>query len=182
MFKFGKRIATLLLTAAMTVASVTSAFAVNSPVSGKTYSDSTNSGFTTSGTTAKVTDLFSTSKSAVIASTITDTKTKKTYTVDAIETGTIKARYKKVCLVLNDTTQVKKQIAKSKSARKTKKIVIKAASGKKLTAAQFDEKAFKKFKGKIIVRKGAMTKKQFEELVKKLKSKRGGFKGKIIRK
>ena len=67
----------------------------------------------------------------------------------------------------------------SKKAKKTKKIVIKAADGQKVAASQFSKKAFKGFKGKIVVKKSAMTKKQFKKLVKKLR--KGGFKGKIVR-
>ena len=103
-----------------------------------------------------------------------------TYAVDVIGTGTITKKYKLVTLELTEKTKVGPSIAKTKKAKKTKKIVIKAADGQKLTASQFDKKAFKGFKGKIVVKKSAMTKKQFKKLVKKLR--KGGFKGKIIRK
>ena len=104
----------------------------------------------------------------------------KTYAVDVIGTGVITKKYKLVTLELNNQTKVGASVAKTKKAKKTKKIVIKAADGQKLTASQFDKKAFKGFKGKIVVKKSAMTKKQFKKLVKKLR--KGGFKGKIIRK
>ena len=81
---------------------------------------------------------------------------------------------------MNDKTKVGAKIVKSKNAKKTKKIVITATKGKKLNASQFNKKAFKGFKGKIIVKKSAMTKKQFKKLAKKLR--KGGFKGKIVRK
>ena len=71
------------------------------------------------------------------------------------------------------------KVAKTKSGKKTKKIVVKAAEGQKLTASQFDKKAFKGFKGKIVIRKSAMSKKEYNKLVKKLR--KDGFKGKITR-
>lgn len=176
MYKFGKKMAALLLTAVVAVSTVTSAFAVNSPVSGNSDSSTTVTGATTSDNTITVTGVTSTSKTATIPATVTSGN--KTYTVDNIATGTIAAKYSKVYLILNDTTTVSAKIAKSKKAKKTKKLVISAASGKKLTAAQFNKKAFKGFKGKITVKKSAMSKKQFKKLVKRLR--KGGFKGKIV--
>ncbi len=176
MYKFGKKIVTLLLTAAMAVSTVTSAFAINSPVTGNTVANSTVTAVTTGTDTVAVTDVQSTSNTAVITNTVT--KNGKTYTVNYIASGTIKAKYSKVYIILNNTTLVKAKIAKSKKARKTKKIVISAASGQKLNATQFNKKAFKGFKGKIVIKKSAMTKKQYKKLVKRLR--KGGFKGKIV--
>ncbi len=176
MYKFGKRIATLLLTATMAVSTAMGAFAAGSPVKGNSDSSTTVTAVTTSAATVAVTDVQSTTKTAVINNTVTVGG--KTYTVDIISTNTIKTKYNKVSLVMNSTTKVKAKIAKNKSAKKTKKIVIRAASGQKLTASQFNKKAFKGFKGKVYVRKSAMTKKQYNKLVKKLR--KGGFKGKTI--
>ena len=96
---------------------------------------------------------------------------------DVIKKGAIKDKYKKVTLVLSSKTKVGPQIINSKKAKKTKTVVIKAANGQKLTASQFDQKAFKGFKGKIIIDKKSMSKKEFKKLKKKLRQ--GGFKGKI---
>ena len=197
-----RKVSALMLTAAIAMGTVAPSFAANakSPVtpvqptqpttpvqptadpvgtavSGNDETTSTTITAVTIGdTTVAVTQ--ATSKDTIeIPATITASNG-KTYTVNVIKTGTITQKYLKATLILNNTTTVEAQIAKSKRARKTKKVVIKAAAGQKLTASQFDKKAFKKFKGKIVVKKSAMTKKQFRKLKKKLR--KGGFKGKIV--
>lgn len=95
-------------------------------------------------------------------------------TVLQIFANTIKAKYKTITLILNNTTKVEPKIAKIKKARKSKKLIIKAADGQKLKASQFDKKGFK---GTIVIKKSAMTRKQFRKLLRKLR--KGGFRGKI---
>ena len=192
MNKLMRKVSALMLTAAIAMGTVAPSFAANtsSPVTPVQPTDpvgtavsgneettaTTITAVTTGDTTVAVTQATSTD-TIVIPATITASNG-KTYTVDAIKTGTITEKYLKATLILNNTTKVEAQIAKNKQARKTKKVVIKAAAGQKLTASQFDKKAFKRFKGKIVVKKSAMTKKQFKKLVKKLR--KGGFKGKIV--
>ena len=177
MYKFGRKISALLLAAAVTVSAVVPAFAANSPVSGNAAGDTKVTAVTTSDKTVKVTDVSSTGDVAVIPATVTQNG--KTYAVDTIATNTIKDKYDKVYLVMNEKTKVEPKVAGTKKSKKTKKIVIKAAEGQMLTASQFDEEAFKGFKGKIVIKKSAMSKKEFKKLKKKLKE--GGFKGKITR-
>ena len=177
MKKFGKKISALILAAAVSISCVVPAFAANSPVSGNSDADTKVSAVTTSDKTCKVTDVTSTSDTAVIPAQVTSGG--KTYAVDVIATNTIKDKYSKGYMVMNSTTKVEPKVAKTKSGKKTKKIVVKAAEGQKLTASQFDKKAFKGFKGKIVIRKSAMSKKEYNKLVKKLR--KDGFKGKITR-
>ena len=177
MSKFGRKVAAFLLASAVAVSTVVPSFAANSPVSGNGDSNTTVSGIVQQDKTVAVDNVNSSSDTATIPASF---KVKDTnYAVSEIKSGTIKDKYKRVTLILNSSTQVKPQIAMSKKAKKTKKIVIKAADGQKLAASQFSKKAFKGFKGKIVVKKSAMTKKQFKKLVKKLR--KGGFKGKIVR-
>ena len=186
MSKLGRKVSALLLATSVVISTVVPAFAANSPTTGNTPTGtpvaatdgaSTVEGTTTSDTTAAVNKVSSTDKTAVIPNTIKANS--KDYLVDEIKTGTIKDKYNKVTMILNSTTKVDAQVAQSKKAKKTKKIVIQAADGQKLKAAKFNKKAFKGFKGKVVVKKSAMSKKEFNKLKKKLK--KGGFKGKISR-
>lgn len=177
MNKFGRKVSALLLAAAVAVSTVVPAFAANSPVSGNVDSNTTVAGTVQADNTVAVNKVTSTEKTATIPASITSSG--KTYNVSEIKTGTIQKKYDKVTLVLNSSTKVDSKIAKSKKAKKTKKIVVKAAAGQKLKASQFDKKAFNGLKGKVIVKKSAMTKKQYDKLVKKLR--KGGFNGKIVR-
>ena len=152
------------------------AWAATSPVNAPVGNITEVYGETTGGNTIAIEKVTSTGDTATIPATITTNG--KTYVVYEIKTGTIAKKYKKVTLIMNNKTKIEASVAKSKKAKKTKKIVIKAADGQKLTASQFDKKAFKGFKGKIVVKKSAMTKKQFKKMVKKLR--KGGFKGKIV--
>lgn len=172
MNKFKRNITALLVAASVILGVVTPVFAVNSPVSGKSNSNTTVSGTVQADNTVAVNGVTSTTKKATISNTVDG------HVVSSIETGTIGKKYDSVTLILNNTTKVKAKIAKSKKAKKTKKVVIKSAAGQKLTASQFDKKAFKGFKGKIVVKKSSMTKKQYNKLVKRLR--KGGFKGKIV--
>ncbi len=176
MNRFGRKVSALVLAAAVTVASVVPAFAANSPVSGKSDSSTTvNATVNKDGKSVTVKSISSTGKSATIPASVKSGG--KNYSVSEIKTNSIQKKYNKVTIVMNDKTKVDAKIVKSKNAKKTKKIVITATNGKKLNASQFNKKAFKGFKGKIIVKKSAMTKKQFKKLAKKLR--KGGFKGKI---
>lgn len=176
MNKIGRKVSALLLAAAVTAGTVFPAFAAGSPVEGNGDSNTTVSGITKEDGTVEVDEVTSTTDTATIPAEIESDG--KAYKVSVIKTGTFKARYKRATLVLNSDTKVEASIAKSKKAKKTKKFVIKAASGQKLKAKQFNKKAFKDFKGKIVVKKSAMSKKQFNKLKKKLI--KGGFKGKIV--
>lgn len=156
---------------------LSTARAADSPVTAPvTTDDTTVEGVTTGDKTVAITNVITNNDKVTIPEVVSTGG--KTYVVDEIGSGAIAKKYKQVTLILNENTKVKANIAKSKQAKKTKKIVIKAANGQKLTASQFDKKAFKGFKGKIVVKKSAMTKKQFKKMVKKLR--KGGFKGKIV--
>ena len=175
MSKFGRKVSALLLAAAVAVSTAVPAFAAGSPVSGKTGSDTTVYG-EVKNETVSIDKVVSKGKTAVVPGYVTSGD--KTYSVSEIKTGTITKKYNKVTLYLHSSAKVREQIAKNKNAKKTKKIVIEAV-GKKLKASHFSKKAFKGFKGKIIVKKSAMSKKEFKKLVKRLR--KGGFKGKIYR-
>jgi len=99
--------------------------------------------------------------------------------VNKISTGAVNDKtYDKITFELWNRTKVKKNVLKGK-AKKTKTVVItKTKKAHKLVAKRFNKKAFKGYKGKIIVKKFAMSKKQFKKLKKRLK--KGGFKGKIV--
>ena len=171
MSKFGRKVSALLLAAAVAVSTAVPAFAASSPVTGKTGSDTTVYG-EVKNDTVSVDKVVSKGKTAVVPGYVTSGD--KTYSVSEIKTK----KYNKVTLYLHSSAKVREQIAKNKNAKKTKKIVIEAV-GKKLKASHFSKKAFKGFKGKIIVKKSAMSKKEFKKLVKRLR--KGGFKGKIYR-
>lgn len=175
MSKFGRKVSALLLAAAVAVSTAVPAFAASSPVSGKTGSDTTVYGDVTNETVS-IDKVVSEGKTAVVPGDVTSGD--KTYSVSEIKTGAITKKYNKVTLYLHSSAKVREQIAKNKNAKKTKKIVIEAVD-KKLKASHFSKKAFKGFKGKIIVKKSAMSKKEFKKLVKRLR--KGGFKGKIYR-
>lgn len=172
MSKFGRKVSALLLAAAVAVSTAVPAFAASSPVSGKTDSDTTVYGDAEKDTVS-INKVVSEGKTAVVPGYVTSGD--KTYSVSEIKTGAITKKYNKVTLYLQSSTKVRKQIAKNANAKKTKKIVIEAV-GKKLKASQFSKKAFKGFKGKIIVKKSAMSKKEYKKLAKRLR--KGGFKGK----
>lgn len=188
MSKFGKKVSTLLLAAVIAVSSVIPAAAASSPTEGNDVEPDTKVTIEKKGTkvtavstgddTVKVTKVKSDEKKATVPASFTYDG--QTYTVESIETGAITKKYDKVTLILNDETKVRKKVAKSKKAKKTTKILIKAAKGTKLKASQFNKEAFKGFKGKIKVKARNMTKKEFKKLVKKLR--KGGFKGYIYRK
>ena len=177
MNKLARKVSALLLAAAVTVTTVVPAFAANSPVAGNGDSNTKVSGIVQTDNTVAIDNVTSTTEAATIPASVTSKD--KTYAVSEIKTDTIKTTYDRVTIVLNNFTKVRKSIALSKEAKKTKKIVIKAANGQRVTASQFSKKAFKGFKGKVVVKKSAMSKKQFRKLKKKLR--KGGFKGKIWR-
>ncbi len=178
MNRLGKKIAALVLAAVVAVSTVTCAFAANSPINGNMDSTTTFSGNNTSKNTMTITSVSSTTDVATIPSYVTIKGVQ--YYVTEIATGAINKTYDSVTIVMNSDTIISARIMKSKKARKTSRIVIRAASGKKLKASQFDMEAFKKYKGKIIVKKSAMSKKQFKQLKTWLFM--GGFKGTIKRK
>ena len=182
MYKFGKRLAALALAAAVAMSSsVFASSVINSPVSGTTNdSNSTVSGKAIS--TNQDTDIAkaqSKTDTLVIASIVK--KDTRTFKVTRINTGAVSGKkYKQIKIFCRSNVKFKKQVIKGKS-KKSKKLIITIASGqKKLKAANFDKKAFKGFKGQIIIKKKAMSKKQFNKLKAKLR--KGGFKGKITRK
>ena len=176
MSKFGRKVSALLLAAAVAVSTAVPAFAASSPISGKTGSDTTVYG-EVKNETVSIDKVVSKEKTAVVPGYVTSGD--KTYSVDEIKTGAITKKYNKVTLYLHSSTKVREQIAKNTNAKKTNKIVIGAVDGEKLKASQFSKKAFKGFKGKIRVKKSAMSKKEFKKLVKRLR--KGGFKRKIYR-
>lgn len=175
MSKFGRKVSALLLAAAVAVSTAVPAFAASSPISGKADSDTTVYG-DVNNETVSIDKVVSEGKNAVVPGYVTSGD--KTYSVSEIKTGAITKKYNKVTLYLHSSAKVREQIAKNKNAKKTKKIVIEAVD-KKLKASHFSKKAFKGFNGKIIVKKSAMSKKEFKKLVKRLR--KGGFKGKSYR-
>lgn len=179
MYRLGRKVVALALAAAVAVSVASPAFAAGSPVKGVTEGSKTTVTSTTTGKDTVAVDKISNSeKKAAIPSKVVDQESGKTYKVDLIKTGAITKKYDRVSIFLRNTTKVSAKIMKSKKAKKTKKIVILKVGDTKLKASQFDKKAFKGYKGKIKVKKSAMTKKEFKKLVKKLR--KGGFKGKIV--
>ena len=176
MSKVAKRIAAMVLAAAMMVSAGTEAFASNpSGTSGNTKSDTTVTTNNASSDEVNVTKASSTKDTLFVAG-----KQKGKYVL-SLASGTVSdKKYATITFEVYRRTKWKKNVLKSK-AKKTKKVIItKAKDAKKLVAKKFNSKAFKGYKGKIIVKKSAMTKKEFNKLKKKLK--KGGFKGKISRK
>ena len=179
MRKFGKNLTAMVLAAAVMVSAACTAFAAGSPVEGNIGNNTTGKTETVSDTGVKVTGATSTDKEMYIDSVVHGEN--GDYDVDVIGTGTVAAKKSKVTIAVKDTTTFEKQVLKGKGL-KTKKVVLRigATRNGKLKAANFNKKAFKGYKGKIVVRKGSISKKEFKKLVKKLK--KGGFKGKIVRK
>ena len=179
MRKFGKNLTAMVLAAAVMASTVCTAFAAGSPVTGNVGKNTTGTGTAVSDTGMKLTKATSSSKTMYIDSVIHDEK--GDYDVDVIATGTVTSKKKKVTFAVKDTTKFEKQVLKGKGL-KTKKVVLRIGASRsgKLTAANFNRKAFKGYKGKIVVRKKYMSAKEFKKLKKKLK--KGGFKGKIVRK
>ena len=179
MRKFGKNLTAMVLAAAVMVSTAVTAFAVGSPVEGNIGKNTTGKTETVSDTGVKVTGATSTDKAIYIDSVVHGEN--GDFDVDVIGTGTVTAKKNKVTIAVKDTTTFEKQVLKGKGL-KTKKVVLRIGSTRsgKLKAANFNKKAFKGYKGKIVVRKGSISKKEFKKLVKKLK--KGGFKGKIVRK
>lgn len=100
--------------------------------------------------------------------------------VREIASGAVSGKaYKSITLTVNGNTKFGKSILKDKKARKAKSVRITSTNGK-LRASNFNKKAFKGYKGKLIISKKSMTKKEFNKLKKRLK--KGGMKGKIVRK
>ena len=176
MSRLAKRMAAMVLAAAMMVCAGTEAFAANpSGGSGNTKSDTTITTTKASSDEVNVTKASSTKDTLFVAG---KQKGKK---ILSLASGVVSnKKYKTITFEVYRRTKWKKNILK-KNAKKTKKVIItKAKDAKKLVAKKFNSKAFKGYTGKIIVKKGAMTKKEFNKLKKKLK--KGGFKGKISRK
>ena len=175
MNKAMKRIAALVLAGVMTISASMSAFAVGSPVSGNIGNNTSVKGTTTSKDGVEVHEVQSSSTKATVSSTVK--LNGKTYNVDSIGTNTItQKKLKKVTFSVTGKTTFKKKVVKVKTAKKLKTVVITSSKGK-LKAKNFNKSAFKGYKGKIVVKKKAMTKKEFNKLKKRLK--KGGFKGKI---
>jgi hypothetical protein len=192
--------AAMVLAAAMALTTVTSAFAASSPGKDTPVAPTTKPGDVITGkadgTAGDNTDMTgvvntnggvtitkaSNSGSTLDISSYMVTNKGEAFDVDVVATGSISGKkYSKITLGTKASTTFQKKIVKGKKANKSKKIIITTRTNEtgKLKASNFHKQAFKGFKGKIIVRKKAMTKKQFKKLVKKLR--KGGFKGKIVR-
>ena len=175
MNRLAKRLAALALAGTMMVSASLTAFAAGSPVAGNVGNDTSVAGTTTSDTGVKVENVTSDTDTAYVPSSVT--LGGKTYSVDRIATSTLKQKtMKKVTLAVTSNTKFSKKVVKVKSAKKLKRVVVTSTSGK-LKATNFAKTAFKGYKGKLIVKKNAMTKAQYKKLVKRLR--KGGFKGKI---
>ena len=168
-----KRAAAFLVAASIAVSSAACAFAAGSPTTGSTTPETTiatkpakkSSEVKVVGAKSKTGNLFIAGKQGgryvkeIAGRTVTDKK------------------YDRITIECYKRTRVKSNILGGK-AKKTKKVVIAKAKGsKKLLAKRFSKKAFKGYKGKIVVKKSAMTKKQYRLLKKRLKA--GGFRGKM---
>lgn len=100
--------------------------------------------------------------------------------VGEIASGAVKGKtYNTISLNVNRNTKFGKNILKDKKAKKTKTVRITCTNGK-LKASSFNKKAFSGYKGKLVISKKSISKKEFSKLKKKLK--KGGMKGKIVRK
>ena len=152
MRKFTKRFAAMILAATMLIASGTEAFAATSPTGGNK-------------TPTKKTD-------TLLVSADKQAKYKKT-----VPTSVTSTQYKTITFEVYAKTKWKKNVLKGDAKKTTTVIIKKAPKAGRLKAKKFNSKAFKGYKGNIIVKKSAMKKKQFKLLKKKLK--KGGFKGKI---
>ena len=199
MIRFGKKFAALVLAGTMALTTVTTAFAAGSPVTpvvpptktgesttgkpdGKKDSATDITGTVDSNGGVTLTKATSTSKEVEIRSYMINSKG-ESFDVDVIATGSVSGKkYNKIFFGTKATTTFQKKVVKGKKALKSKKIIITTRTGEtgKLKASNFHKQAFKGFKGKIVVKKKAMSKKEFKKLVKKLR--KGGFKGKISRK
>ena len=177
MRKFTKRFSALILAATMIASTAVSGYAASSPEKGN---DDKGSTIITTEKTSKKNEVAVTNaktSSDSLKNLFIKGKINKKY-VKTISSGAVSdKKYDKITFELYKRTRVKKNVLKGK-AKKTKTVVItKAKTAKKLVAKHFNKKAFKGYKGKIIVKKAAMKKKEFKKLKKKLK--KGGFKGKI---
>ena len=154
MYRFAKRMAALVLAGAMMVSAATSAFA-GSPTSGNKTADPVVKTAADSKGDVKITSATSSKNTLFVVG------LQKGKHVRTINSGAIGSKkYTSITLELFERTKVKKNVI-SKKAKKFNKAAFKNL-GKKCT---------------IIVKKSAMTKKEFNKLKKKLK--KGGFKGKI---
>ena len=173
MYKLAKRMAALVLAGAMMVSAATSAFA-GSPTSGNKTADPVIKTAADSKGDVKITSATSSKNTLFVAG------LQKGKHVRTINSGAIGSKkYTSITLELFERTSVKKNVI-NKKAKATKKVIItKHKNAKKLKAKKFNKAAFKNLGKKctIIVKKSAMTKKEFNKLKKKLK--KGGFKGKI---
>ena len=129
--------------------------------------------------TATISAISTKGSSASVAPSVRDSGG-NVYPVETIASGSIKGKtYKRVDLVVGRNTRFRKNIVKGAKAKKTKTITVTCSDGQ-LKASSFDKKAFNGYRGKLIIRKKSITKKEFTKLKKNLK--KGGFKGKISRK
>lgn len=179
MSKFTKRIAAMVLAAAMLASTAAEVFAAGSPTQGVPTPTPAPAPTTTIVTapTSKDNEVSVTGASSV-SDTLFIAGIQENKVVSAIASGTVSDKqYATITFEVYKRTKWGKNVLKG-NAKKTKTVIItKASDAKKLVAKKFNAKAFKGFKGKIIVKKAAMTKKQFNKLKAKLK--KGGFKGKI---
>lgn len=189
-----KKLSALLLAAALTVSSVSPAFAVESPTTGSTPTTtvttnpstgevefSTTSGQSTvsgeiDGKDVIVNKAKSTKKkNAVLNLAYVKTKDGEKKTVTKIAKGAIKGKQKKKTLKVNNVTRFLKGFL-SKGARNNTEIL--EFVGKKLKAKQF-KNAFAGYPGKIVFSKKVMSNKQFKKLRNMLNKE--GFKGTLSR-
>ena len=178
MNKLAKRMAALVLAGAMMVSAATSAFAASSPTKGNSSTKTFNTASDSSGD-VKITSTNANSSGAS-GSTLFVAGKQNGKHVRTITSGAIGVKkYSTITLELFERTKVKKNVINSKAKATTKIIITKHKNAKKLHAKRFNKAAFKNLgkKTTIIVKKSAMTKKEFNKLKKKLK--KGGFKGKI---
>lgn len=177
-----KRMTAFVFAASIALSSATGAFAgVGSPTQGNTKPEAVT---VTEQTTVIMTKPGTKSTEVKVVGAKSKTSTlfiagkQNGKTISVIAGKSVKGKkYSRVTIELYKSTKVKSNILAGKS-KKTKKVVITKAKGsKKLLAKKFSKKAFKGYKGKIVVKKSAMTKKQYRLLKKRLRA--GGFRGKM---
>ena len=175
MNRLAKRMAALVLAGTMMVSAATSAFAATgSATGGNTKPSEQVTTAADSKGDVKITSATSSADTLFVAGLQSGKH------VRTINSGAIGSKkYSTITLELFERTAVKKNVI-NKKAKATKKVIItKHKNAKKLKAKKFNKAAFKNLGKKctIVVKKSAMTKKEFNKLKKKLK--KGGFKGKI---
>jgi len=191
MNKTFRNLAIFALSAVMAVSGTSAVFAAGSPQTGGTPVAQTGVAVASTPTQTAAAVTTSTDGGATLESIQANVKTVKVGTVVTVngqptavvtvggvnykletiaKSAVSTTKTKKVTLTVNSDTKFNSYVIGSKARKsgKLKNVYIKTASGK-LTAANFDKKAFKKYKGNVRIKKGCMTKTEYKKLKKRLK-------------